>query len=119
MQRGKVEARLVLVAVNNAVRNLNLLDLTYSSKSIIGSGGYRPEDVRDVMDIMKSGRWAIDSIITGEYPVDEIDAAIRAASDTDHNLNVVIHFQDTQVRRKVRGSFKGREERLHAINLSK
>jgi 2-desacetyl-2-hydroxyethyl bacteriochlorophyllide A dehydrogenase len=94
MQRGKVDARMVLVAINNAVRNLNLLDLTYSSQSIIGSGGYRPEDVKDVMDIMKSGRWAIDSIITGEYPIDEIDMAIRAASDTDHNLNVVIYFQD-------------------------
>lgn len=49
-----------IVAVNNANRNLNLLDLTYSSQSIIGSGGYRPEDVTDVMNIMKSGRWNIE-----------------------------------------------------------
>lgn len=35
----------VAAAVNNAVRGLDLLHLTYSQKSIIGSGGYMPEDV--------------------------------------------------------------------------
>lgn len=48
-------------------RRINFLPLTYASKAIIGSGGYRPDDVADVMDIMKSHRWDIEKIITDEY----------------------------------------------------
>ena len=63
-----------------------------AQKSIIGSGGYTPEDVADVFSIMKSGRWNISSIITHEFPLSEIETAIRTASDTEHALNVVIKF---------------------------
>lgn len=89
---GKIESRFVAVAVNNAVRGVDLLHLTYSQKSIIGSGGYMPEDVRDVLSIMKSGRWDIESIITHEYSIDELDAAIRMAADVDKAFNVTIKF---------------------------
>ena len=92
MQKGKIGARFVIVAVNSAERKLNLLDLTYSSQSIIGSGGYRSEDVTDVMNIMKSGRWDIEKNITDEYDIDELDAAIRRASDSEHAFNVIVHF---------------------------
>lgn len=92
MARGKVDARFVIVAVNNAKRNLNLLDLTYSSQSIIGSGGYRPEDVTDVMDIMKSDQWDIESIITQEYSIDDIEAALDKASDSKNAFNVIVYF---------------------------
>lgn len=91
-EQGKIESRFVAVAVNNAVRGVDLLHLTYSQKSIIGSGGYMPEDVRDVLAIMKSGRWDIESIITHEYPIDELDAAIRMAADVDKAFNVTIKF---------------------------
>ena len=56
MEKGKIESRFVCVAVNKALRNLDMLHLTYSQKSIIGSGGYMPEDVLTVMDIMKSAK---------------------------------------------------------------
>lgn len=92
MQKGKIDARFVIVAVNNAERRLNLLDLTYSSQSIIGSGGYRPEDVGDVMEIMKSGRWEIEKIVTDAYPIEEIDTAIRRAGDSERAFNVVVTF---------------------------
>ena len=39
--------------------DLNIIDLphlAYSQKSIIGSGGYMPEDVQDVMTIKTTGR---------------------------------------------------------------
>lgn len=66
--------------------------MTYAQKSIIGSGGYFPEDVRDVMKIMESGRWDLEKMITHEFPLDEINQAIQTASDTEHALNVIIHF---------------------------
>lgn len=93
MEQGKIESRFVSVAVNNAVRKLDLLHLTYSQKSIIGSGGYMPEDVADVMEIMKSGRWEIEKCITHEFSSEEIEKAIQTAGDTDHALNVTIKFE--------------------------
>lgn len=92
MEHGKIDARYVIVAVNSASRSLNLLDLTYSSQSIIGSGGYRPDDVTDVMNIMKSGRFDIEKIITDEYVIDELDAAIRRAADSENAFNVIVRF---------------------------
>ena len=92
MDQGKIVSRFVSVAVNNKLRSLDLLHLTYAQKSIIGSGGYFPEDVRDVMKIMESGRWDLEKMITHEFPLDEINQAIQTASDTEHALNVIIHF---------------------------
>lgn len=92
MEHGKIESRFVSVAVNNALRKLDLLHLTFAQKSIIGSGGYMPEDVADVFSIMEYGKWDISSIITHEFPIKEIEKAIQTAADTVHALNVVIRF---------------------------
>lgn len=92
MDQGKIVSRFVSVAVNNKLRSLDLLHLTYAQKSIIGSGDYFPEDVRDVMKIMESGRWDLEKMITHEFPLDEINQAIQTASDTEHAFNVIIHF---------------------------
>ncbi len=92
MEHGKIDARLVLVAVNNGKRELNLLDFVYSSQSLIGSGGYRPEDVTDVLEIMKSKRWDLKKMITEEYDISELAQAIEKAGDTEHAGNVIVHF---------------------------
>lgn len=92
MDEGKIESRFVAVAVNNAARKLDLLHLTYSQKSIIGSGGYMPEDVKDVMNIMKSGKWDIEKMITQEFPLIELEKALKTAEDTKKSLNVTIRF---------------------------
>lgn len=92
MSDGKIESRFVSVAVNNALRRLDLLHLTYAQKSIIGSGGYMPEDVRDVMRIMQSRRWDIESIITQTFPIDKLSKAIETAADTNKAMNVVVEF---------------------------
>lgn len=92
MDYGKIESKFVSVAVNNSLRNIDLLNLTFSQKSIIGSGGYMPEDVEDVIEIMKSGKYDIESIITHEFSLDNIENAIKVASDTSKSLNVVIKF---------------------------
>lgn len=92
MKQGKIGSRFVSVAVNNSIRQLDLLHMTYAQKSIIGSGGYFPEDVRDVMDIMASGRWKLETLITHEFSIDEIEEAIRTAADANRALNVTIRF---------------------------
>lgn len=92
MQYGKIISRFVAVAVNNKPRQLDLLHMTYAQKSIIGSGGYFPEDVHDVMTIMAGGKWNLESIITQEFPLDRISEAIRTAADPDKAFNVTIRF---------------------------
>lgn len=92
MESGKIESRFVSVAVNNAIRKLDLLNLTFAQKSIIGSGGYMPQDVSDVISVMKSGKWDISSIITHEFPLCEIEKAIQTAADPHCALNVIIGF---------------------------
>ena len=92
MEYGKIESRFISVAVNKQERKIDLLHMTYSQKSIIGSGGYMPEDVIEVMDIMKSGKWDIEKLITHEFPLDNIEQAIQTAGNTNTALNVIIKF---------------------------
>lgn len=92
MEYGKIGSRFVSVAVNNAIRQLDLLHMTFAQKSIIGSGGYMPEDVGDVMQIMESGRWNLESIITHEFSLEQIEEAIRTAADSSQAFNVEIRF---------------------------
>ena len=87
---GKIESRFVSVAVNNKLRSLDLLHMTYAQQSIIGSGGYLPEDVRDVQEIMSGGKWNLEKIITHEFALEALEQAIRTAGDVNHAGNVVI-----------------------------
>lgn len=91
LRSGKIESRFVSVGVNNAPHTIDLLHMTYAQQSIIGSGGYMPQDVWDVQHIMTCGRWDLESIITHEFPLDQLETAIRTAADVDHAGNVVIH----------------------------
>ena len=94
MEQGKIESRFICVAVNKALRDLDMLHLTYSQKSIIGSGGYMPEDVYTVMDIMKSRKWELEKMITHEFSLDELAIAIRTAGEVEHSLNVTVKFSN-------------------------
>lgn len=89
---GKYNSRMVLVAVGKNKREIDILGLTFGQKSITGSGGYTPEDVEDVLNIMKSGKWDIEKLITHEYPLDDLATAIEKAADVENALNVMIHF---------------------------
>jgi (R,R)-butanediol dehydrogenase/meso-butanediol dehydrogenase/diacetyl reductase len=91
-EHGRIDSRMVMVAVGTNVRPIDVLGMTFGQLALIGSGGYNPEDVRDVMDIMESGKWDIESLITHEYPWEKLDEAIEMAGRTDQALNVVIHF---------------------------
>ncbi|MGN0415403.1 MAG: zinc-binding dehydrogenase [Agathobacter sp.] len=89
---GKIESRMVVVAVFAGKRPVDILSMTFAQHALIGSGGYMPEDMRDVMKIMESGRWNIESIITHEYPWEELPQAIEKAAQVNEALNVVIHY---------------------------
>ena len=64
--------------------------MTYAQPSIIGFGGYMPKDVQDVQKIMACGKWNLESIITHEFPLEDLGEAIHMAGDVNHAGNVVI-----------------------------
>lgn len=89
---GKIGSRMVVVAVLSGMRPVDILHMTYAQQELIGSGGYMPEDVRDVMAIMESGKWNIESIITDEFPWEKLPEAIEKAADVNNSLNVVVYY---------------------------
>lgn len=93
LQLGKIGSRMVVVAVLAGRRPVDILRMTYAQQSLIGSGGYFPEDVRDVMTMMAGGEYPVSSIITHEFPHCQLAAAIATASDPDRALNVVIRYE--------------------------
>ena len=44
------------------------------------------------MNIMESGKWDIDTIITHKFPLEKLSEAIEKAADVDNSLNVVIEY---------------------------
>ena len=46
--------------------------MTYAQQSIIGSGGYMKEEVDDVQEIMACGKWNLESMITHEFPLEQL-----------------------------------------------
>ena len=83
---------MVVVAVRAGKRPVDVLEMTYSQHALIGSGGYFPIDVEDVITVMTSGKWNIESIITEEFPLEQLSQAIERAADVDKALNVVIRY---------------------------
>lgn len=90
---GKIESRLVVVAVLAGKRPIDVLRMTYAQHALIGSGGYMPEDVEMVMGMMADGKYPIESIITHEFPHERLAQAIETAAQPDKALNVVIRYE--------------------------
>lgn len=89
---GKFFSKMVLVGVHHAPRTIDLLSFIYSQQDLTGSGGYTPEDVIDVMNIMESGEYDIESLVTDEYDLEDIEEAIQKASEAENALKVVIKY---------------------------
>ena len=53
---GKIESRMVVVAVRAGNRPVDILEMTYFQHALIGSGGYNPENVEDVLAVMVQSR---------------------------------------------------------------
>ncbi|MER7693692.1 zinc-binding dehydrogenase [Streptomyces sp. NPDC097610] len=92
LSMGKIFSRMVVVGVHQTPHPIDLAKLAYSQHSVIGSGGYQPEDVHTVMEIMESGAFDIESVITHEFRQADIVTAIETAGDVDSALNVMIKY---------------------------
>ena len=48
--------------------------------------------MKDVLAMMASKRWDVESIITDEFPLEQLPQAIARAAQVDQALNVVIRY---------------------------
>jgi 2-desacetyl-2-hydroxyethyl bacteriochlorophyllide A dehydrogenase len=85
-------SRLVVVGVHDEPVAVDLVALTYGQLEMIGSGGYDPEDVAFVLELMASQEFDLEPIVTHQYSLDEISAAIEKAADVHSALHVSIAY---------------------------
>lgn len=93
---GPVGSRFITVGVNNSQVSIDFLDLIFGTKSIGGSGGYRPEDVQTVFEIMQDPRFDLSQVITQEFEWEELETAIQTATDVNQAEKVLINYHVTE-----------------------
>lgn len=98
LEHGAVDSRFVMVAVNAAERRLSLLPLTYGSKALVGSGGYRPEDVGAVMELMAADPERLAPMVTHEFALEDIAEALDTAADASRSLAVCVRMDEGDAR---------------------
>lgn len=87
-----IDSRFVMVGVDNNPKDINLLNMIFSSQSLIGSGGYRPEDVATVFDILKENQSEVSKMVTKVYPWENLVSAIEEASDPMKVMNIQVKY---------------------------
>lgn len=92
LANGPVGSRFITVGVNNSKVAIDFLSLIFGTKSIGGSGGYRPEDVQTVFEIMQDPRFDLHPVITQEFEWEDLETAIQTATDVNQAEKVLINY---------------------------
>lgn len=91
-QNGKLNSVFTVVGLHHKPMTVNILTLTYASKRIQGSGGYCPQDVKLCLDIMRSGKFDLEQLVTQEYSHEKLEEAIQKAGISSESLKVMIKY---------------------------
>lgn len=91
-QYGKLNAVFTIVGLHHQPLTVDALTLTYASQRIQGSGGYTPRSVQTSLDIMESGEFDLEQLITHEYPHEKLEEAIQKASKSAESMKVMIKY---------------------------
>ena len=87
------EASLAVVGVHHAMVDLDLAMLCYANWHVGGCGNLPTEEAMvDILDMMRSGTYDLSSLVTHEYPVDQIEEALVMGADTTQAQKVCIAF---------------------------
>ena len=89
---GKLNAVYTIVGTHHEPMTFNPQMLMFASQRIQGSGGYSDQSVRQAMEIMESGQFDLEQLITQEYQLEQLEEAIRKAATSSESLKVVIRF---------------------------
>lgn len=87
------EATLAVMGVHHEPVAMDLLGLCYSNWKIIGSGSLPIEQAMvDILEVMRSGRYDLPSLVTHEYKVDQIADALLMGRVATEAQKVCISF---------------------------
>jgi threonine dehydrogenase-like Zn-dependent dehydrogenase len=87
------EASLAIVGVHHDPVPLDLLGVCYSNWHIGGCGNLPTEQALvDILEMMKSGRWNLSSLVSHEYKVDHIEEALIMGGNAREAQKVCISF---------------------------
>ncbi|MGM9659366.1 MAG: zinc-binding dehydrogenase [Faecousia sp.] len=90
---GKLKAVFTIVGTHQKPMTFNPQMLMYASQRVQGSGGYTDQSVRLAMEIMASGKFDLEKLITQEYPFEQLEEAILKAAATRESLKVMIRYE--------------------------
>ena len=65
-------------------------DLYFREVSVVPSYSCGPDDTREALDLIASGRVAVADLVTHRFPIAMADAAFARARDPEGSLKVVI-----------------------------
>jgi len=89
---GKLNAVFTIVGLHHQPLTINPLFLAYGSQRIQGSGGYTPDAVKLALDVMRSGKFDLEKLITHEYAHENLEEAIQKAAISKESLKVMIKY---------------------------
>lgn len=89
----KQDARLCVVGVHHEPRAINLQGMMLNQLTICGSLGYDYNDLKEVLEIIKSKQFDLEGIISDEYPHSELEAGIQKSADPNSSVKVVINYE--------------------------
>lgn len=87
------QAEISIVGVHKAPATLNFTEVAFNNWHIHGCGSGATEDLLpDILEMMRSGKYDLASLVTHEFPVDRIEDAIRLAANPNEAQKVCISF---------------------------
>jgi threonine dehydrogenase-like Zn-dependent dehydrogenase len=93
LQLGKPKAKLSVMSVVFDPFPVPVLRLMSMEAIIMGSCGFDPSDIREVIDNLDSGRTLMPEIVTSHYKLDQINEAMEMAHDHTQSIKVVIDME--------------------------
>jgi threonine dehydrogenase-like Zn-dependent dehydrogenase len=86
-------ATLVIVGVHHKPATMNFMHLCYGQWNIKGCGSLDTgTGVKEVIEMMQSGKYDLSSLISHKYPVDQIEDALKMAANANESQRVIISF---------------------------
>lgn len=71
---------------------IDLMKMTYGDLTIKGSPGYALDGVPFVMELMKSGKYDLESLTSHTFPLEQLEEAIQAAAVSGASEKVLIEY---------------------------
>lgn len=68
--------RVVLVGASQSSFELRATELIWREAQLLGSRGFTPQDIRDVIELQQRGHIRVDHLVTRRRPLDEVNEAL-------------------------------------------